>query len=393
MTQSTFALLLALPWMLFAVGVPILLRRRPRLRDAAPPAPAEAPLVSIIVPARNEAENISACVSTLFATDYPNREIIVVDDGSTDGTADIARLLQARSDGRFRLVEGQPLPAGWLGKCWACWQGYHAAKGDLLVFTDADTRHDDELLGHAVGALLRTPADLVSILPRQLMDSFWERLVLPHIFVMISLRYRDPARINRSRDPRDVIANGQFLLFRREAYQAIGGHRAVRHNVTEDLALAQKTVATGRRLFLAHAEELMDTRMYRSFAGLVEGWSKNLALGARQTVPPWIRPVLPWLLALAVLVFWVAPPAVLIAAITGLTGGVAGRWALITTVVSVLFWTGTNARMRVPLLHALLFPLGGLVTGLLFVRSAARGERVHWRGRTYRLGAGFSEGD
>jgi chlorobactene glucosyltransferase len=379
--------LLALPWFLLLGVLPLLLRRRPRLGDRTPPLAQDEPLVSIIIPARNEAENISACLATVFASCYQHREIIVVDDGSVDGTADIARILEARGDGKFRLIEGEPLPAGWLGKCWACWQGYRAARGEVLVFTDADTRHDDELLGHAVAALGAERADLVSLMPRQLMESFWERMVQPQILTLISLRYRDLRRVNRSRNPRDVIANGQFMLFRRDAYEAIGGHQSVRHNVTEDLALAQAIVMSGRRLFVAHAEDLMDTRMYRSLAGLLEGWSKNLAIGARQTVPPFLRPTLPWLIGIAAILFWCVPPAVLVAAALGYAGGTPAAWALAVTLLSVVFWMTNNIRLRIPLFHALLYPVGALVAGLLFFLSALRGDRVHWRGRSYEIRA------
>jgi chlorobactene glucosyltransferase len=375
----------ALPWIAFALVVPLLLRFRPRL-DRHPPPQDDGPLVSIIVPARNEAENISTCVATLMNTCYPNREIIVVDDGSLDGTTDIARILAGRSAGAIHLVEGEPLPDGWIGKCWACWQGYRIARGELLCFTDADTRHDDDLLGHAVGALTATGADLVSVLPHQVMESFWERVVLPHIFTILSLRYRDLARVNRTRNPRDVIANGQFILIRRAAYERVGGHRALRQEVVEDLRLAQRVLEEGGRVYLAHAANLMETRMYRSLRGIVEGWSKNLARGARRTVDPWLGPAIPWILGLGILAFWTVPPALFLASLVLPGMGGIRSWALLVTFVSLLFWAYMNVRLRVPPLHAVFFPLGGLVAGALFLRSAVRGEQIRWKGRTYRLG-------
>ena len=378
-------LLGALPWIAFAIAVPLLLRFRPRLGSHPPADGADAPFVSIIVPARDEAANISACVATLTNTEYPNREIIVVDDGSRDGTTDIARILAARSGGAIRLVEGEPLPDGWLGKCWACWQGYGLARGELLCFTDADTRHDDELLGRAVGALAATGADLVSVLPRQLMESFWERVVLPHIFTILSLRYRDLARINRSRNPRDVIANGQFILVRREAYERVDGHRALRGEVVEDLRLAQRIVEEGGTVYLAHAADLIETRMYRSLGGIVEGWSKNLARGARRTVDPWLRPAIPWLLGTATIAFWAVPPALFVASLVLPLRAGLGSWAMTVTFVSLLFWSYMHVRLRIPLLHALLFPLGGLLAGAIFLRSAVLGQRIQWKGRTYQV--------
>lgn len=364
-----------------------MLLRRPRLSSFAVPAAEQAPLVSVIVPARNEAVNISVCLASLLNSLYPNLEILVVDDGSVDGTDDIVRILVDHSDGRVRLVDGAPLPDGWLGKPWACWQGYLQARGDLLLFTDADTRHEDMLLGRAVGALQSRQVDMVSVMARQLMIGFWERLILPHIFALISLRYMHLERVNRTRNPRDVIANGQFILIRRDAYQAIGGHEAMRAEVVEDQGIAQRLVASGRRILLAHAEELMETRMYRSLAGIVEGWTKNLAIGSRRAAPAWVAPAVPWLTALFLLLLWVLPPALLVLSlVSGLNGLIRG-WSLTVTAVSLLFWVLAHAVKGVPLLYAAAYPAGALSAAWLFVRSALRGPRVAWKGREYRLGA------
>jgi chlorobactene glucosyltransferase len=376
-------LLLALPWLALVLVVPLVLRRHVRITKFAPPGPA-APLVSIIVPARNEAVNISPCVASLLNTQYPSIEIIVVDDGSTDGTGDIVSILADHSAGRLRLVDGEPLPAGWLGKPWACWQGYRHAQGDVLLFTDADTRHDDALLGHAVGALESERADMVTVLPRQLMLGFWERLILPHIFSIILMRFHDLKRVNRSRNPHAVIANGQFILMRREAYDALGGHEALRGEVVEDQRLAQRVVASGRRLFVAHAHDIMDTRMYRSLGGIMEGWTKNLALASRAAAPRWISPAVPWLIALYVVSVWVLPPLVLGAGMfSGLVSGGAFGWSLWATTFSLLFWVSVSLWMRIPPAYAFAYPLGAGIAAWLFVRSALRGSRVAWKGRQY----------
>lgn len=374
-----------LPWVALVLIMPIMLLRRPRLSSFAPPAAENTPLVSIIVPARDEAVNISVCLASLLNSLYPRVEIVVVDDGSVDGTGDIVRILAEHSDGSVQLVEGEPLPGGWLGKPWACWQGYRHATGDLLLFTDADTRHEDMLLSRAVGALQSRGADMVSVMPRQVMAGFWERLVLPHIFGLLSLRYIHLERVNRTRSPRDAIANGQFMLFRRDAYEAIGGHEAFRAEVVEDQRLAQRLVVSGRRILIAHAEDLMETRMYRSFRGIVEGWTKNLAIGSRRAAPAWAGPTVPWLIALFLILMWVVPPALLIATLTtDLAGSVQG-WSLAVTAISVLFWLLAHAVQRVPLLYALAYPVGALASAWLFVRSAIRGPRIAWKGREYRV--------
>lgn len=373
-------LLLALPWFIVALVVPWTIRRRPRLSDF-PSDPDAAPFVSVIVPARNEAANLGTCIGSLLGSRYPAYEIVIVDDRSDDGTTDIARGLARVHADRIRLVEGKPLPSGWVGKCWACWQGYRAARGDVLVFTDADTRHGPRLLGHAVSALRHDRIGLVTGFPRQLMVGFWERLVLPHIFTAIELRFRNPRRMNTSRNPRDAVANGQFMVFTRSAYETVGGHEAVKHEIVEDVRLAQHLVASGLRLFAAYGRDVIETRMYRSLGHIIEGWSKNLARGSRHSVDPWLRPFVPWLTAGAVLAFWVGPPVVLGASMAGLAG--AGTWSASACGASLLFWVIRHLQFGAPVLYALLYPAGVTALAALLLRSAMLGEKVTWKGRRY----------
>ena len=188
-----FPPLLALPWLAPYAGLFLLAWRRPVLTDV-PPATGQ--LVSVIIPARNEAANIETVLTSLRATTHHPVEFVVVDDRSTDDTAaPVARI--AAEDARVRLVAGAELPPGWYGKPWACLQGAREAHGDLLVFTDADTRHAPALLGHVAGALASGEADLVTVVTGQDCLSFWERTVMPQFWVPLGLRYH-PVRVNRS---------------------------------------------------------------------------------------------------------------------------------------------------------------------------------------------------
>lgn len=378
------SLLFATPWLAFMLIAPLFLRRRPRLRDFEP-ASSVTPLVSIIVPARNEALNIGVCAATLFNTSYPKAEIIMVDDASTDATGDIARALAQRSPLPVKVVNTEPLLHGWVGKSWACWTGYQHARGELLLFTDADTRHDDELLPLAVGALQQTGAALITVLPRQLMESFWERVVLPHVFLMLQLSFGDLNRMNHTKNPRRVIANGQFMLVRRDAYERLGGHQAVQAEVCEDLVLARRMVAAGNRMLLLHAPELMETRMYHSLGGIVEGWSKNLARGAQLALTPLFGRIAIWVGALLLLAAWVAPIVVLAAGF--FDSGLAPFRIPAATIVtlSLLYWALLQLYLGNDASAAIFFPLGALVTAFVMLRSALRGNHIRWRGRDYRL--------
>jgi chlorobactene glucosyltransferase len=338
--------------------------------------------VSVIIPARNEAATIATVVRSVLDTSYSPFELLVVDDRSSDGTAAIVESLPA--DPRLRLVRGEELPEGWYGKPWACFQGYRHARGELLLFTDADTRHQPALLGHAVGALEQENAALVTVSPTQQCVTFWERLVMPQIWFLLSLRYH-PRRVNRARRARDVIANGQFILTSRTAYEVAGTHAAVRHEVAEDLALAQTYLLKGLKLHFAFAERLMETRMYQGLAHLIEGWSKNIYLGGRRSFPaePARRALVPVMLVLAML-FWLAPPAVLTAAAVYPALAQAAPAVLIATGLSALFWMLICYGMKIPVVYGLGYPLGALMALYIILKSTWRGgRRVEWRGRVY----------
>jgi chlorobactene glucosyltransferase len=361
----------ALPWLLPLAALPILSRKHPRL---AREPESDGTLVSVIVPARNESSTIDRLLDSLRRSTYSPVEIIVVDDASTDDTGAIAGR-HAEQDGRVRVVRGSPLPEGWYGKSWACVQGYRAARGDLLLFTDADTLHEPSLLSHAVGGLERTGADLATVLTRQELVSFWERAVMPQILTLLLFRYR-PARLNRARRRRDVIANGQFILVRREAYESVGTHEVVRDGVAEDLLLAQRFLEMGKRLRAWWAEDLIATRMYTGLGAMVEGWSKNMYLGGRATFPeePLLRSLVPMALV-AGPAFWLAP---LVALVLG------AAWAPAAIALSVAFWTLIVMGLRLPPMYGLAYPLGAVVTLVMVFRSLSRGDRrVVWRGREY----------
>jgi chlorobactene glucosyltransferase len=373
-----------LDWMVAAAyaGVLVLVarryaRRRPHLRDYTPVS--TGPLLSVIIPARNEAHNIERCVRSIAGAAYAPLEIIVVDDRSTDGTDAIVSRLAADAGLRaaIRLVPGQDLPAGWFGKQWALVQGYRAARGELLLFADADTRHEPELIPRAVSALDAERVHLVSVIPRQEVGSFWEALLQPQVFLALQSRVGDLRHVNRTRVAWNAIANGQFILTRRADYEANGTHAAVKDQVAEDLALAQTYVRAGRDLFLVHAPELMATRMYRSLGEVIAGWSKNLALGAPLMMPPvrWLRRVAPYLMWIPSLA-WILPP--LVWTLTGWTA------AAVATALSLATWLVVYRNERAPMIYAMLYPIGAIVVAGIMIRSAVRGGRkVEWKGRTY----------
>ena len=372
------------PWIALALYLLIKVRLPPPLAEVDV-ADRAAPLVSVIVPARNEERSIRSCVESICASDYPDFEVFVVDDRSDDATLEMARAVPPNHARRIVVVEGQELPGGWMGKPWACAQGARAAKGDLLLFTDADTIHAPDLLGRAVAEIVEDEGDALTLLGRQIMGTFWERLVQTHMMAAILFRFPNPGKPRPPERWRNAIANGQFILFDRGAYEEIGGHEAVKWEVVEDQRLAQILCRSGKRLVVRDGETVFATRMYRSLDELIDGWSKNVSLGARQAVPRWAAPiVMPTAIVVSVAI-WIVPPVILLMSLAGLGPESWRIWSTAIAGFSVLIWSLTSWRLRAPLWTSLFYPLAAGVVSYIFLRSWMRGGHVEWKGREYRV--------
>ena len=384
MTASLLApLLWTLPWIVPPIVALFRSLNSRSLDDVPSIAPEGAPLVSVIVPARNEARNIERCVRSVLTSTYPSLEVIVVNDHSTDATGAIARTIAAE-DPRLSVVDAPDLPAGWFGKQWACATGAAVAHGELLLFTDADTRHAPDLLSRAVNALRTRDASLLSIAGHQEMHSFWERIIQPQMFALLSIRYGGTEHVSNARRPEDVIANGQFILVQRDAYDALGGHALVSDRVAEDMALGQEFFRAGRRVVLVLALHQFSTHMYASLRELIEGWRKNIYAGGRHAALGGRagRTLYPALL-LAMPIVGLAPPIALVMSATGaLTQGWL-IWSASVVGISLLFWAAIYRFMGESVLYALLYPLGLATLLYIAIGAVIRGQRVQWKDRTY----------
>lgn len=270
------------------------------------------PGVSVLIPARNEAALIGNVVQALLAQEYPAFEVIVLDDHSDDSTADHARQAGSR-DPRLCVQRGAPLPAGWLGKNWACHQLAQVARYELLLFTDADVDWQPGALRAAVIHLWANEADLLTVWPTQTTVTWGERLVVP-LMALAVLAYLPVWLAHHSPYPLAAAANGQVMLFRRAAYQLCGGHAGVRGEVLEDVRLAQRVKAAGLRLRMADGAGLIRARMYRCWQEVRNGYAKNILAGH------WNSPALLLFSTLFHLFVFVGPWLWLVAGALGYTG-------------------------------------------------------------------------
>lgn len=323
------------------------------------------------MPARNEEASLKNCLDSLIAQNGVTFEIIVVDDHSTDRTRQIA---SSFSEEKVRVIEAGPLPAGWTGKNNAVTAGAKAARGEWLLFTDADTVHLPGSLARSIQEAKRHRACMLSYSPEQVVQSLAEKAVMPVIFADLAAAFR-PSQVS---DPnsRVAAANGQYILITREAYDAVGGHAAIANNLLEDVALARAVKRSGRRIFFRFGGDAVRTRMYRSFAQLREGWTKNLALLFRSPVR---------LAALRAIEFILIMASLVIAVSSALRGR--ERPAIAAAILCVVLYSFLLARIRranfswdanlalfgLPLFSYLL---------LCSARAHARGN-VAWKGRKY----------
>lgn len=235
------------------------------------------PLVSLLIPARNEAGNIQANLKSWQSQDYPNYEIILLDDNSDDNTYHLAKSA-ANANPHFTLVRGEPLPEGWLGKNWACHQLSQLARGEVLLFTDADIHWHPGALSAVMSAFQKRRADAFTVWPTQTTISFSERLVVPLIMFVV-LGYLPEIFVRWLPFRIFAAANGQCLAFTRQAYDQIGGHAAVSYEVVEDVSLARLVKTKRLKLIMALGNELITGRMYKDWASVRKGFAKNILAG------------------------------------------------------------------------------------------------------------------
>ena len=373
--QGVVALLLAA----FLINLILNLKSFKKLGGEKTEIPHPAPLISVLVPARNEAANIATCLDSLRRQVYPNFEILVLDDNSSDDTAAIVERIAA-ADPRVRLLRGKPLPQGWAGKTFACHQLATEARGDWLLFTDADTVHAPLMLRSALSHALKNNLSLISGWPLQLCTSRSQRIVVP-IFIFILLSWLPLWWLQRSSQPRAALTIGQFLFFSTRDYGEIGGHAAVKSRILEDIWLGFNLVRHGKRQQALDLSSLVSTRMYQRTGDMWEGFTK------------WVYSITrlwPWglgLLMVAGFCFFVAPFLWLLWHF--MPAQAAFDWPLLILVqiaIIMLMRSMVDQRFHHSGLYSITHPVGISFMLLSCIYAAIRhmtGAGVCWKGRHY----------
>jgi chlorobactene glucosyltransferase len=236
--------------------------------------PQEAPLISVMVPARDEEANIGRCVASLQKQDYPDYEILVLDDNSGDRTAEIVAGM-AENDNRIRLIRGEPLPDDWAGKPFACYQLAKKARGSWFIFVDADTEHAPHMLRSVLDLAIKTKASLLSGFPRQLADTLPLKIVMPVMYFFI-LGWLPIWWLQRSGTPKPSLAIGQFLMFPREDYWRMGGHKVVQTRIVEDVWFGIETCRHGGRHVAVDLSSVVECTMYGDIKGAWVGIGRSI---------------------------------------------------------------------------------------------------------------------
>ncbi|MDG3003151.1 glycosyltransferase [Paludisphaera mucosa] len=385
--QSTILWIYAgiiLIWPIRWIALKIILSRGEFLTPDSPRLDvADPPLVSAVIPAKDEELMLDACLSAVRDQDYPNLEILVVDDRSEDRTLEIARRHEA-ADYRVRVVQNESLPPGWTGKTYVLHKHAAMARGQWLWFLDADTKHEPPYLKVMLEYARANDAAMVSLLPELRCETFWEKVIQPLAGIVLMQSF-PPRKVNDD-SSKLAFANGQSILVTRKAYDAAGGHRAVRDRFVEDIGMAFKVKGLGLPIRLALTKGLVTCRMYASLGQLVRGWSRILFDAFDRK---------PWRLILKLLdpiVFCQSGHVILLVAL-GLTasghGGPFSGWllglslvhhALMYAVFRIIYDISVPGSRYVAT-----FPLGNLVTDYILIRAIQMcvTGKVAWRGTSY----------
>jgi chlorobactene glucosyltransferase len=350
--------------------------RRPDINSKVPEP---APLISVLIPARNEEENIETCLKSLQKQDYPNFEILVLDDNSEDRTAELVEGMAAK-DNRIRLIRGESLPEGWAGKPFACYQLAEKAKGSWLLFIDADTTHAPHMLRSTLALALELKPSLLSGFPRQMAESLPEKVAMPVLyFVIMSLL---PLWwVHRSKGLKPSLTIGQFILFPREDYWRIGGHMAVKDRILEDVWLGVETVRHGGRHIAIDLSTVFYCRMYRDVGKMWEGFVKWMYSVAA------LSPFALVGLIAAGFAFYLAPFYWLWSAYLSAAAPADWRFIVVFQVAMIIFmrWLVEN-HFRQSLLSTFLHPLGFsflVAAGLYGGWREVVGLGIRWKERLY----------
>ncbi|MCJ7666355.1 MAG: glycosyltransferase [Actinobacteria bacterium] len=338
------------------------------------------PLISVLIPARNEENNIKRCINSILKQDYENLEILVLDDGSTDKTAKIVNEL-IKKDARIRLYQGKPLASGWLGKSYACQQLAGYSKGQYLLFVDADTLHFPTSVSSTVACLLKYNVDALSVFANQIMVTFPERMVIPFGNFMI-MAFMPLALIRRSRRAIFCTAIGQFMLFKRHVYEAIGGHESVKGEILEDVIISKQVKRCGYRFMIFDGRSNLHCRMYHNFSEVVSGYSKVLFSSFDYRVT---------MISIAIVMI----AAIYLMPFVMLPLGIFFDWQQIYVnimILQVLFILITriilSIRFRMKAVDILLYPLSVIYLLSIAVNSVLQYRfnfGICWKGRTYNI--------
>lgn len=337
----------------------------------------DSPFITVCVPARNEERDIRACLTSLLRQNYPHFEVIAVNDHSTDATGDIIQSLASKYPD-LRYLEGQTLPLYWLGKTFALHQAVQHARGDFLVFTDADPVFQPHALTTAAHAMIARNLDMLTLMPATQFGSFWERAVQPVIFGFIAALSRFK-KINSSRH-NTAMGFGAFIMIKKDVYERIGGHEGVKSEVLEDVMLAKRAKRAGFRLLAADAKSIFSIRMYHSLNEIWTGWRKNIFIAMKKSIFRTLYHIC------VVLGFLVTPALVLVWNIWEGTGilwtGTAFTGWLMSLTASLHLCDELQLQRR----NAFLFPLGAFMMSAIMVNSMFQvlvKRQTEWRGRKY----------